>query len=170
MDQAVDQATSVPGLWTMRRAAYSDILIKSGCATTSLSPSAALPGEFWRQKRMLFVGFVSSRGEQLVVENTTRDATYYANRSFPIRVLRRLSVKSWRTHSGRNRCAKHSPYAFTEDKLRSLKSLLIKWQLPLSIRNCFQKRRSTCPNTAYCTTSQAQRRPAQRLKRHWKAR
>jgi GAF domain-containing protein len=70
------------------------------------------------------VGFVSSQGEPLVVDNTERDATYYANPLFPNtrseaafplkvgeRILGEIDVQS--TH----------PYAFTEDKLRSLKIL-----------------------------------------------
>jgi len=70
------------------------------------------------------VGFVSNTGEQLVVDNTTKDATYYANPLFPNtrseaafplkvgeRILGEIDVQS--TH----------PYAFTEDKLRSLKIL-----------------------------------------------
>jgi len=70
------------------------------------------------------VGFVSSRGEQLVVDNTSKDATYYANPLFPDtrseaafplrvgeRILGEIDVQS--TH----------PYAFTEDKIRSLQIL-----------------------------------------------
>jgi GAF domain-containing protein len=70
------------------------------------------------------VGFVSSRGEQLVVDNTAKDATYYANPLFPDtrseaafplrvgeRILGEIDVQS--TH----------PYAFTEDKIRSLQIL-----------------------------------------------
>jgi GAF domain-containing protein/HAMP domain-containing protein len=70
------------------------------------------------------VGYVSSQGEKLVVDNTATDATYYANPLFPEtrseaafplmvgeRILGEIDVQS--TH----------PYAFTEDKLRSLQIL-----------------------------------------------
>jgi GAF domain-containing protein len=70
------------------------------------------------------VGYVSSQGEKLVVDNTATDATYYANPLFPEtrseaafplkvgeRILGEIDVQS--TH----------PYAFTEDKLRSLEIL-----------------------------------------------
>jgi len=70
------------------------------------------------------VGYVSSRGEQLVVNDTAKDATYYANPLLPEtraeaaiplkvgdRILGALDVQS--TH----------PYAFTEDNLRSLQIL-----------------------------------------------
>ncbi len=70
------------------------------------------------------VGFVSSRGEPLVVNDTTKDVTYYANPLFPNthseaafplkvgeRILGEIDVQST------------LPYAFTEDKLRSLQIL-----------------------------------------------
>lgn len=70
------------------------------------------------------VGFVSGRGEQLVVNDTAKDATFYANpllpdtraeAAFPLKVGERilgvLDVQSTRA------------YAFTEDNLRSLQIL-----------------------------------------------
>jgi GAF domain-containing protein/HAMP domain-containing protein len=70
------------------------------------------------------VGFVTGRGEQLVVNDTTKDATFYANpllpdtraeAAFPLkvgeRILGALDVQSTRA------------YAFTEDNLRSLQIL-----------------------------------------------
>lgn len=70
------------------------------------------------------VGFVSGRGEQLVVNDTSKDATYYANpllpdthaeAAIPLRVGERilgvLDVQSTK------------PYAFSEDNLRSLQIL-----------------------------------------------
>lgn len=70
------------------------------------------------------VGFVSGRGEQLVVNDTSKDATYYANPLLPDtraeaaiplkvgdRILGVLDVQS--TH----------PYAFSEDNLKSLQIL-----------------------------------------------
>jgi GAF domain-containing protein/HAMP domain-containing protein len=71
------------------------------------------------------VGFVSNRGELLVVNDTVKDATYFANPLFPNtrseaafplkvgeRILGEIDVQSIR------------PYAFTEDKLRSLQILV----------------------------------------------
>src|SRR5258706_14743866 len=70
------------------------------------------------------VGFVTGRGEELVVNDTAKDATYYANpllpdtrseAAFPLkvgeRILGAMDVQSTK------------PYAFTEDKLRSLQIL-----------------------------------------------
>lgn len=70
------------------------------------------------------VGFVSGRGEQLVVNDTAKDATYYANpmlpdtraeAAFPLkvgdRILGVLDVQSTKA------------YAFTEDSLKSLQIL-----------------------------------------------
>jgi GAF domain-containing protein len=70
------------------------------------------------------VGFVSSKGERLVVDNTERDATYYANplfpntrseAAFPLRVGERIL--------GEIDVQSVQPYAFTEDKIRSLQIL-----------------------------------------------
>jgi len=69
------------------------------------------------------VGFVSSRGEQLVVDNTAKDSTYSnplfpntrSEAAFPLkvgdRILGEIDVQS--IH----------PYAFTQDKIRSLQIL-----------------------------------------------
>ncbi|MCC7118015.1 MAG: GAF domain-containing protein [Anaerolineales bacterium] len=70
------------------------------------------------------VGFVSGRGERLVVNDTSKDVTYYANpmlpdtraeAAFPLKVGERilgvLDVQSVK------------PYAFTEDRLKSLQVL-----------------------------------------------
>jgi GAF domain-containing protein/HAMP domain-containing protein len=70
------------------------------------------------------VGFVSSGGEQLVVENTTRDATYYANPLFPnTRSEAAFPLKVGERILGEIDVQSIYPYAFTEDKLRSLKIL-----------------------------------------------
>jgi len=70
------------------------------------------------------VGFVTGRGEQLVVNDTAKDATYYANpllpdtrseAAFPLkvgeRILGAMDVQSTK------------PFAFSEDNLRSLQIL-----------------------------------------------
>lgn len=80
------------------------------------------------------VGFVSGRGERLVVNDTSKDATYYANpllpdtraeAAFPLRVGERilgvLDVQS------------ATPYAFYEDNLRSLQILAD--QLAVAVAN-----------------------------------
>ena len=70
------------------------------------------------------VGFVSSRGEQLVVENTDKDATYYANPLFPnTRSEAALPLKVGERILGEIDVQSIHPYAFTEDKLRSLQIL-----------------------------------------------
>lgn len=70
------------------------------------------------------VGFVSSRGEQLVVDNTARDATYYANPLFPdTRSEAAFPLKVGERILGEIDVQSVHAYAFTEDKLRSLKIL-----------------------------------------------
>ncbi len=70
------------------------------------------------------VGFVSSRGEQLVVDNTTRDATYLANPLFPNTLSEAaFPLKVGERILGVIDVQSIHPYAFTEDKLRSLKIL-----------------------------------------------
>ncbi|MBI5951239.1 MAG: GAF domain-containing protein [Chloroflexi bacterium] len=70
------------------------------------------------------VGFVSSKGERHVVDNTQKDPTYYANplfpgtrseAAFPLRVGERIL--------GEIDVQSTQPYAFTEDKIRSLQIL-----------------------------------------------
>jgi GAF domain-containing protein/HAMP domain-containing protein len=70
------------------------------------------------------VGFVSSRGEQLVVDNTAKDATYYANPLFPnTRSEAAFPLKVGERILGEIDVQSIHPYAFTEDKLRSLQIL-----------------------------------------------
>jgi GAF domain-containing protein len=70
------------------------------------------------------VGFVSSRGEQLVVDNTAKDSTYYANPLFPdTRSEAAFPLKVGERILGEIDVQSIHPYAFTEDKLRSLKIL-----------------------------------------------
>ena len=70
------------------------------------------------------VGFVSSRGEQLVVNNTAKDATYFANPLFPnTRSEAAFPLKVGERILGAIDVQSIHPYAFTEDKLRSLQIL-----------------------------------------------
>ena len=70
------------------------------------------------------VGFVSSRGEQLVVDNTINDATYYANPLFPnTRSEAAFPLKVGERILGEIDVQSIHPYAFTEDKIRSLQIL-----------------------------------------------
>jgi len=70
------------------------------------------------------VGFVSSHGEQLVVDNTAKDVTYYANPLFPdTRSEAAFPLKVGERILGEIDVQSIHPYAFTEDKLRSLKIL-----------------------------------------------
>ena len=70
------------------------------------------------------VGYVSSKGEQLVVDNTTRDATYYANPLFPdTRSEAAFPLKVGERILGEIDVQSIHPYAFTEDKIRSLQIL-----------------------------------------------
>jgi GAF domain-containing protein/HAMP domain-containing protein len=70
------------------------------------------------------VGYVSGRGQQLVVGDTTKDATYYANPLFPdTRAEAALPLKVGERILGVLDVQSIQPYAFTEDKLRSLQIL-----------------------------------------------
>jgi len=70
------------------------------------------------------VGYVSSRGQQLVVGDTTKDATYYANPLFPdTRAEAALPLRVGERILGVLDVQSIQPYAFTEDKLRSLQIL-----------------------------------------------
>jgi GAF domain-containing protein/HAMP domain-containing protein len=70
------------------------------------------------------VGFVSSRGEQLVVDNTAKDTTYFANPLFPdTRSEAAFPLKVGERILGEIDVQSIHPYAFTEDKLRSLQIL-----------------------------------------------
>jgi GAF domain-containing protein/HAMP domain-containing protein len=70
------------------------------------------------------VGYVSSQGHQLVVGDTTKDATYYANPLFPeTRAEAALPLKVGERILGVLDVQSATPYAFTEDKLRSLQIL-----------------------------------------------
>jgi GAF domain-containing protein/HAMP domain-containing protein len=70
------------------------------------------------------VGFVGSHGEQLVVNNTAKDSTYYANPVFPdTRSEAAFPLKVGERILGEIDVQSIHPYAFTEDKLRSLQIL-----------------------------------------------
>lgn len=70
------------------------------------------------------VGFVSSRGEQLVVNDTAKDATYYANPLLPdTRAEAAIPLKVGERILGTMDVQSIKPYAFTADNLRSLQIL-----------------------------------------------
>jgi GAF domain-containing protein/HAMP domain-containing protein len=70
------------------------------------------------------VGFVSSRGEQLVVNDTSKDATYYANPLLPdTRAEAAIPLKVGERILGVLDVQSTHPYAFTEDNIRSLQIL-----------------------------------------------
>jgi len=70
------------------------------------------------------VGFVSSRGEQLVVNDTAKDATYYANPLFPdTRAEAAIPMKVGERILGVLDVQSAKPYAFSVDNLRSLQIL-----------------------------------------------
>lgn len=70
------------------------------------------------------VGFVSSRGDQLVVNDTTKDATYYANPLLPkTRAEAAIPLKVGERILGTLDIQSDKPYAFSEDNLRSLQIL-----------------------------------------------
>lgn len=70
------------------------------------------------------VGFVSGRGEQLVVNDTSKDATYYANILLPdTRAEAAIPLKVGERILGVLDVQSTKPYAFSEDNLRSLQIL-----------------------------------------------
>lgn len=70
------------------------------------------------------VGFVSSRGELLVVNDTAKDATYYANPLFPdTRAEAAIPMKVGDRILGVLDVQSSKAYAFSEDNLRSLQIL-----------------------------------------------
>ncbi|MDD2921265.1 MAG: GAF domain-containing protein [Anaerolineales bacterium] len=70
------------------------------------------------------VGFVGSRGEQLVINDTARDATYYANPLFPeTRAEAAIPLKVGERILGVLDVQSSQPYAFSEESVRSLKIL-----------------------------------------------
>jgi GAF domain-containing protein/HAMP domain-containing protein len=70
------------------------------------------------------VGFVSSQGEQLVVNDTAKDATHYANPLLPdTRAEAAIPLKVGERILGALDIQSTKPYAFSEDKLRSLQIL-----------------------------------------------
>ncbi|MBI5965400.1 MAG: GAF domain-containing protein [Chloroflexi bacterium] len=70
------------------------------------------------------VGFVSGRGEQLVVNDTTKDSTYYANPLLPdTRAEAAIPLKVGERILGVLDIQSTRPYAFSEDNLRSLQIL-----------------------------------------------
>jgi GAF domain-containing protein len=70
------------------------------------------------------VGYVSSRGEKLVVNDTSKDATYYANPLLPAtRAEAAIPLKVGERILGVLDVQSTQPYAFSEDNLRSLQIL-----------------------------------------------
>ncbi|MBK8418763.1 MAG: GAF domain-containing protein [Anaerolineales bacterium] len=70
------------------------------------------------------VGFVSSHGEQLIVNDTTKDATYYANPILPdTRAEAAIPLKVGERILGVLDIQSIKIYAFSEDNLRSLQVL-----------------------------------------------
>lgn len=70
------------------------------------------------------VGFVSSKGEPLVVNDTAKDATYYANPLFPdTRAEAAIPLKVGERILGVLDVQSTKPYAFSDDNLRSLQIL-----------------------------------------------
>lgn len=70
------------------------------------------------------VGFVAGNGEQLIVNDTTRDATYYPNPLLPeTRAEAALPLRVGDRIVGVLDVQSTSPYAFSEDNLRTLQIL-----------------------------------------------
>ena len=70
------------------------------------------------------VGFVSGRGEQLVVNDTAKDATYYAHPLLPdTRSEAAIPLKVGERILGALDIQSTKPYAFSDDNLRSLQIL-----------------------------------------------
>ncbi len=70
------------------------------------------------------VGFVSSRGEQLVVNDTAKDSTFYANPLLPdTRAEAAIPLKVGERILGAMDIQSIKPYAFSTDNLRSLQIL-----------------------------------------------
>jgi len=70
------------------------------------------------------VGFVAGKGEQLIVNDTTRDATYYPNPLLPdTRAEAALPLRVGDRIVGVLDVQSTSPYAFAEDNLRTLQIL-----------------------------------------------
>jgi len=70
------------------------------------------------------VGFVSSKGELLVVNDTAKDATYFANPLFPdTRAEVAIPLKVGDRILGALDVQSEKPYAFSDDNLRSLQIL-----------------------------------------------
>jgi GAF domain-containing protein len=70
------------------------------------------------------VGFVSGRGEQLVVNDTSKDATYYANPLLPdTRAEAAIPLRVGERILGVLDVQSTKPFAFSEDNLRSLQIL-----------------------------------------------
>ncbi|MFN8382232.1 MAG: GAF domain-containing protein [Anaerolineales bacterium] len=70
------------------------------------------------------VGFVSGKGEQLVVNDTSKDATYYANPLLPdTRAEAAIPLKVGDRIVGVLDIQSTKPYSFSEDNLRSLQIL-----------------------------------------------
>ena len=80
------------------------------------------------------VGFVSGRGERLVVNDTSKDATYFANPLLPnTRAEAALPMKVGERILGVLDIQSDHPYAFTEDNLRSIQ--LLSDQLAIAVVN-----------------------------------
>ncbi len=71
------------------------------------------------------VGYVSGRGEALIVNDTAKDVTYYANPLFPeTRAEAAIPMKVGERILGVLDVQSSTPYAFSEDNLRSLQILV----------------------------------------------
>jgi GAF domain-containing protein/HAMP domain-containing protein len=80
------------------------------------------------------VGFVSGRGERLVVNDTTKDATYFANPLLPnTRAEAAMPMKVGDRILGVLDVQSDHAYAFTEDNLRSIQ--LLSDQLAIAVVN-----------------------------------
>lgn len=80
------------------------------------------------------VGFVSGNGEQLVVNDTARDATYYPNPLLPeTRSEAALPLKIGERIVGVLDVQSNDPYAFSEDNLRTLQ--ILSDQLAIAVVN-----------------------------------
>ncbi len=80
------------------------------------------------------VGFVSGRGERLVVNDTTKDATYYANPLLPeTRAEAAIPLKVGDRILGVLDVQSDEPFAFTEDNLRSMQ--ILSDQLAIAVVN-----------------------------------
>ncbi len=111
------------------------------------------------------VGYVSSRGESLIIENTDKDATYYANPLLPdTRAEAALPLKVGERTLGVLDIQSTTPYVFTEEVLQIL--TIIADQLAVAVINTelLLIHKSISPSIVCSTTSLRQQLPEP----HWK--